>query len=54
MITTIELSPYISVQGVAVSTLPGGNVEIALNGQRFVGRPVLSKRTEPGADPKNA
>lgn len=40
MIRTIELSPYISVQGVLVSNLPGGDVEIALNGKHYVGRPV--------------
>ncbi|MEM7508698.1 MAG: hypothetical protein AAF415_18355 [Pseudomonadota bacterium] len=40
MIRTIELSPYISVQGLLISNLPSGDVEIALNGRHYVGRPV--------------
>ncbi|MBY8974747.1 hypothetical protein KHP62_02940 [Rhodobacteraceae bacterium NNCM2] len=40
MIKTIELSKYISVQGLIVSTLPGGEVEVLANGRKYVGRPI--------------
>ena len=53
MITTIEVSPYISVQGVLVSNLPGGDVEVSLNGRSYVGRPIRSK-VSAAADPQDA
>lgn len=40
MITTIELSAYISVQGLFVANLPGGEVEIIANGKRYIGQPI--------------
>lgn len=41
MIKTIEISPYISVQGLLVGTHPGGEVEVSLNGRHYIGRPVV-------------
>lgn len=46
MITTIELSKYISVQGRIVSTLPGGEVEVEVNGHKYRGRPIRRKKTD--------
>lgn len=46
MMTTIELSPYISVQGLVVSRLPNGDVKISVCGREFTGRPISVFRSE--------
>lgn len=51
MIKTIELSPYISVQGMLVSKLPGGRIEISLNGRRYVGLPIGMEPSIQSPDP---
>ena len=38
MIRTVELSPYIQVQGVVTATLPGGNLAVQTDGREFIGR----------------
>lgn len=45
MLTTIQLSPYIFVQGPIIATHPGGRVSISVDGTEYVGEPV--KRTAP-------
>lgn len=53
MIKTIELSPYISVQGLLVSKLPGGQLEIALNGRHYIGSPVVHRNIADAANPRD-
>lgn len=40
MLTTIQISPYIFVQGQVKATLPGGRVSICVDGRDYVGEPV--------------
>lgn len=46
MITTIAVSEYISVQGRVVSTLPGGEVELVVNGHKYRGRPIRREKAD--------
>lgn len=42
MLATIEVSPYVQVQGLIARVLPGGHVAIALNGREYVGKPLTT------------
>lgn len=40
MFQTIQISPYISVQGMVTSLRTGGRVTISVDGKEYVGMPV--------------
>jgi hypothetical protein len=40
MFATIEVSPYVLVQGVLKKRLPGGAIAVQCEGRVYVGRPV--------------
>jgi hypothetical protein len=40
MIATIQLSPYILVQGVMTRRLPGGAIAVQVGGREVIGAPV--------------
>lgn len=44
MIATIQLSPYIHIQGLVTRQLPTGDVAIAHAGREYVGKPLAAPR----------
>jgi hypothetical protein len=40
MFATIQMSPYVLVQGVLKKRLPGGAIAVQCEGRVYVGRPV--------------
>lgn len=44
MIATIQLSPYIHIQGRVTRRLPSGDVAIFIAGREYVGRPLDAGR----------
>lgn len=42
MLATIQVSPYVQVQGLIVRVLPGGRVAITLSGREYVGAPLTA------------
>lgn len=48
MVATIQLSPYIYIQGSIVRTLPNGQIAILDGDREYVGRPLRwARRSEP-------
>ncbi len=45
MFATIELTPYVQVQGVVSRRLPGGAVVIRVAGREYAGAPLSPART---------
>jgi hypothetical protein len=44
MVATIQLSPYIYVQGIIARTLPNGQIAILDGDREYVGRPLQGAR----------
>jgi hypothetical protein len=44
MFATIELTPYIQIQGEIARRLPGGRVAIRVHGREYVGAPLTPPR----------
>jgi hypothetical protein len=40
MIATIQVSPYILIQGLLTRRLPGGSIAVLCDGREYVGSPV--------------
>lgn len=49
MLRTIEISPYIYVQGQIIDRLTNGEIAVAVGDKRLVGRPIAAvvKKKEP-------
>jgi hypothetical protein len=47
MYATIQLSPYILIQGVIARKLPSGDVVIRVSDRDYVGQPVAPARRQP-------
>jgi hypothetical protein len=45
MFATIELTPYIQIQGEIARRLPGGRVAIRVHGREYVGAPLTPARS---------
>lgn len=41
MFATIQVSPYISIQGLVTRNLPCGKVAIVVRGAEYVGAPIV-------------
>lgn len=44
MVATIEVSPYVQIQGWIARVLPGGLIAVRVFGREYVGRPVRRAR----------
>jgi hypothetical protein len=40
MLATIQLTPYMQVQGIVARTLPNGQISIQQGGREYVGQPL--------------
>lgn len=40
MVATIEVSPYVLIQGLFARLLPNGQIAVRVFGREYVGRPV--------------
>jgi hypothetical protein len=47
MFATIQVSPYVSVQGVLTKRLPGGAIAVLCDGRVYCGRPANSPPAQP-------
>lgn len=46
MVATIQISPYIHIQGTVARVLPNGQITIRLGGHEYVGQPLRRPTAE--------
>jgi hypothetical protein len=49
MVATIQITPYVHIQGVVARVLPNGQIGICLGGREYVGMPLRRPAPRPVA-----